>query len=118
MFYAHPMMADGRLNKCKECAKADTRKNYVDNVEAHKEYDKKRSMLPKRIKMRERYQQTKAGKAAMARAKSRYKEKYPQKRAAHIAAGNAIRDGSLVKRACEICGKTERLQRQMVERWV
>ena len=41
-FYKHPQMGDGLLGKCKECTKADTKKQYRDNPEARKEYERKR----------------------------------------------------------------------------
>lgn len=41
-FYKHPAMSDGRVGKCKECNKSDVRKNYADNIDEKKEYDKYR----------------------------------------------------------------------------
>lgn len=32
-FYKHPQMADGHLNKCKECTKADVHGNYLKNLD-------------------------------------------------------------------------------------
>ncbi len=41
-FYAHKMMSDGLLGKCKECTKRDVKKNYDDNPERISEYERNR----------------------------------------------------------------------------
>lgn len=38
-FYKHPQMADGRVNKCKECNKAENRKNFWSKRQEKREYD-------------------------------------------------------------------------------
>src|SRR5882672_5537739 len=47
-FYQHPFMADGRLNKCKECTKKDSINNRKKNLTYYRGYDKIRSKQPKR----------------------------------------------------------------------
>lgn len=42
MFYKHPQMQDGRVNKCKECNKKDVRKNYATKKVAYSLYHKNR----------------------------------------------------------------------------
>ena len=104
-FYKHPAMADGRVNKCKECNKKDVRKNYRKNIDHYKEYDRARAMLPHRVELRDKYQQTEAGKEAMQRSKKSWMRRNPIKRMANIIVGNAVRSGKLVKPSnCEDCG--------------
>lgn len=44
------------------------------------------------------------GKEACNRAKRAWAERNKEKRSAHVAVGNAIRDGKLKKKPCEVCG--------------
>lgn len=109
-FYRYPMMADGRLNKCKECTKKDVSKNYRDNLFHYKQYDKSRSMLPHRVKAREQYVKTEIGKLSRAKAHKKQKEIYPVKYAARTAVANAIKNGRLTKHPCKICGTLLRVE--------
>ena len=42
-FYKHPQMADGHLNKCKECTKSDVHNKYMDNIENPEYVEKERA---------------------------------------------------------------------------
>lgn len=105
-FYKHQEMADGHLNKCKECTKKDVRANRADNLEYYRDYDKKRANNDNRVEGRARYASTDAGKASRAAAATRWIERNPVKRSAQIMVGNALRAGILVKGPCEVCGNT------------
>lgn len=90
-FYAHRKMADGHLNKCKECCRADAVANRSRKLDYYRQYDKDRLQTLRRQVSIERHRRS-------------YRDRYPHKRAAHIAVGNAIRQGRLVKQPCEVCG--------------
>lgn len=65
-----------------------------ENLEAIQQYDRDRSKTPER--------------KAYHRQNSKLMwEKYPERRSAHIAVGNAVRDGKLFKQPCFICGSTK-----------
>lgn len=106
-FYVHPAMGDRRLNKCKECTKADVRANYRANIEHYKAYEQERATLPHRVEARRQYAQTPEGRIAGNRAKRQFLERNPLKRAAHVATNNAIRDGRIIPQPCEVCGATK-----------
>jgi hypothetical protein len=82
-FYKHTKMADGHLNKCKVCTKADVAKHRTENIEAIREYDRKRANEPHRIALR-------------AKITKEWKVAQPKRRAAQVALGNAVRAGRVV----------------------
>jgi len=85
-FYKHKQMADGHLNKCKECAKTDSTSHRRSNLDKIRAYDRGR------------------GNRQNADYITGYREKYPRKYKAHIMVGNAIRDGKLFIEPCCDCG--------------
>lgn len=48
-FYAHAQKKDGRLSKCKECTKADNKRNRLDKLEYYRAYDRVRASSPHRM---------------------------------------------------------------------
>lgn len=127
-FYKHSEMADGHLNKCKQCAKRDVLEHREKNLEKIRAYDRGRSMLPHRIQARREYANSPAGrevhkrlnskyaksdigKQVKKRAMAKYNERYPLAYAAHVIFGNALRDGK-VDRAdkCSFCGSIKNIQ--------
>lgn len=96
-FYRHPMMADGHLNKCKDCAKIDVRNHRQDNPERVRAYDRERAKQPHRIaKRREKYIQE--------------WDQHPDRMKARNMVSNAVRDGKLTKRPCAFCGSKDGLE--------
>lgn len=84
-------MTDGHLNKCKLCTRLDAIANRTRRLEYYREYDRNRGTRS-------------GGHKPDKWAGHRYHRRNPHKRAAHVATGNAIRDGRLVRQPCEVCG--------------
>ena len=108
-FYKHSGMADGRVNKCKECNKKDVRENYRANIDHYKQYEQTRLKAPHRVAAREQYSKTKQGIIAGNNAKKRYTERNPEKKAASTTLCNAVRCGKIIKMPCEVCGSENRV---------
>lgn len=97
-FYVHKMMADRHLNKCKDCTKKDVHEHRKNNIEKIRQYDRDRTRLQHRIRMREEYYK-------------KYSVSEPDKVRAVNLANNAIRDKKIAKKPCEVCGATERIEK-------
>lgn len=91
-FYKHKEMADGHLNKCKECAKADDKARRDANPEKVRAYDRERAKLPHRRKLA----------TEVAR---RYRQENPKRYKCNTAVNNALKRGKLVKLPCWVCGR-------------
>jgi hypothetical protein len=96
-FYAHAAMSDGRLNKCKDCTRADVKRHRQENLERVRAYDKMRASMPHRVAARREYAQTPEGKASHARALKASAARYPEREKARQMTANAIRDGRLYR---------------------
>lgn len=91
-FYVHSQMADGHLNKCKECTKLYVKGHYRAHKDHYREYERARDKRAER----------KAAKLKYSRAR---KQRFPHKAKANSMVGNAIRDGRLIRQPCEVCGE-------------
>jgi len=94
-------------NYCKPCWRARVKRNRENNVEYYRAYDRDRADRPDRVLAREQYRGTPRGKERDAAGSAAWIKRNPQKRAAHIATNNAIRDGRLIRGPCEVCGDTK-----------
>lgn len=108
-FYKHNQMADGHLNKCKECAKQDVSQHREENIDRIQAYDRKRGDSPHRKALVNEYQKTEAGRLAVNQAKKRWNKKHPAERAAQRILQSAIESDKIKKQPCEICGSVKRV---------
>ena len=93
-FYKHSKMADGHVNKCKDCNKNDVTSHRNKNLEKVREYDRVRGKIPERIKA-----QVEINKAWRAEDSRRV--------VAHSAVSRAIREGRLDRNPCVRCGEAK-----------
>lgn len=96
-FYAHDRMGDGHLGKCRRCTKVDAREHRLDNIEAVRAYDRKRSKLPHR-------------KARASAYCKRRQAEHPERSRANLAAKRAMKRGDIKRRPCHFCGAMENLE--------
>lgn len=84
-YYKHNGMADGHLNKCMSCTKSDSKKRFNEKIKDPE------FLKSERDRGRERYHRlgykdkTKPDAETKKATIERYREKYPEKRAAHAA---------------------------------
>lgn len=95
-FYKHSGMADGHLNKCKECTKNDSTSHRNKNLEKVRAYDRERGKIPERIKTN-----TEVNKA--------WRDEDRRRSSAHNAVARAIKTGKLVRIPCIKCGDKKSL---------
>ena len=94
---------------CKPCVRAKVRANRAAKVDYYREFDRKRAMLPHRVQARAEYLKTERGREAYNRAHEASLKRYPERKAAAVAVGNAVKAGRIQKHPCFICG-SEKVQ--------
>jgi ribosomal protein S27AE len=93
-FYKHSQMADGHVNKCKECNKNDVTSHRNKNIEKVRAYDRERNKIPERIK-------------ANVEVNRAWRAEDSRRVVAHSAVSKAIREGRLDRNPCVRCGEAK-----------
>ena len=88
-FYKHKGMADGHLNKCKDCTRSDAKSHRLENIDQIRAYDRKRGNRQDQSYVKN------------------YRQQYPNKYRAHTMVNNHLRYGNITKKPCEICGSEQ-----------
>lgn len=106
-YYKHKEMADGHLNKCKSCTRSDVKKNRNDNLEYYKAYDKQRHENDP-VRRAKNHAASKAWRKnnmdRVVELTRSWRQRNPEKYAAHSAVSSALRSGKLQKETCAVCG--------------
>lgn len=119
-FYTHPRMADGHLNKCKDCCRRAAAENPNRRLN-----DRRRNLKPERkARLLSSLRQWAADHPKVDRTQRRT---WPERFAARIAVAKAIKAGTLVRGPCErgddtcrgrIEGHHDDYTRQLDVRWL
>lgn len=96
-FYVHPKMADGHLNKCIDCTKADATRHRNENLDAIREYDRERAKSDASKSRRRQYQ-------------TQSRIEHPERWHARAAAAYAKKKGIIKPTPCHFCGATDDLE--------
>lgn len=92
-FYSHPKMADGHLNKCKECTKSDVKLHRLCNLDQAHAYGQARAQNPER-------------RAACIKYQRQLRKKNHAQYKARVLVARSIRSGRIVRpSACTHCLK-------------
>lgn len=105
-FYRHKKMADGHLNKCKECTRADVASHRMQNVDRIRAYDRARGarQAPEYLVS--------------------YRKTHPKAARAHRMVAYHVRAGNLMRQPCEVCGSINSVahhddyDKPLVVRWM
>lgn len=102
-FYRHPRMADGHLNKCKSCTKADSDANFRRKMASDPVFQIVEAARQRAKSAKHRA----AGTASPVKPETQkaWRQRNPEKVRCHNAVARAIRSGKLVRGACEVCGE-------------
>ena len=114
-FYKHSQMADGYLNKCRDCTRSDVQKNRAKNLDYYIEYDRERAMRPDRVAARKAYSQTPQGREVAKRAHEKQKLKRPERYKARTILNNEIRSGRIIRPKICKCGARGRIEAHHVD---